>query len=37
MELSERERRLAVIFLLGLVALAALGALGVVFSGFTVI
>jgi hypothetical protein len=37
MELSDRERRLAVVALLVVVLAAGLGTLGVVFSGFTFI
>jgi hypothetical protein len=37
MELSDRERRLAVLALLVLVLLAGVGTLGAVFSGFTFI
>ena len=35
MELSERERRLAVVGLLVIVLFAGLGTLGVVFTGFS--
>jgi hypothetical protein len=35
MELSERERRLAVVALLVIVLFAGLGTLGVVFTGFS--
>ena len=37
MELSDRERRLAVVALLVLVLVAGIGTLGAVFSGFTFI
>ena len=37
MELSDRERRLAVLALLVIVLAAGLGTLGAVFSGFTFI
>jgi hypothetical protein len=37
MELSDRERRLAVLALLVLVLVAGIGTLGAVFSGFTFI
>jgi hypothetical protein len=37
MELSDRERRLAVLSLLVLVVLAGLGTLGAVFTGFSFI
>lgn len=37
MELSERDRRLAVLALLVIVIAAGLGTLGAVFSGFTFI
>jgi hypothetical protein len=37
MELSDRERRLAVLVLLVIVLAAGLGTLGAVFSGFTFI
>jgi hypothetical protein len=37
MELSERDRRMAVLALLVLVLFAGLGTLGVVFSGFSIV
>lgn len=37
MELSDRERRMAVLALLVLVLVAGIGTLGAVFSGFTFI